>query len=63
MPSLGSEFGLVRFHVNVVHGWEECGLSEHGLVRWNLEECEQKKANHLFYFNLLPSLLGMRSDV
>ena len=31
-PPLGSEFGLVRCHVNRLHGWEEYGLSEHGLV-------------------------------
>ena len=37
--------------------------SKFGLVWWNLEECVQKKANHLFHFDLLPSLLGMRFDV
>ena len=62
-PPLGSQFGLVRFHVSPLHGWEEYGLSEHGLVWWNLEEYVQKKANHLFHFELLPSLLGIRFDV
>ena len=61
-PPLGSEFDLVRFYVSSFHGWEEYGLSEHGLVWWNLEECVQKKVNHLFHFDMLPSLLGMRFD-
>ena len=62
-PPLGSKFSLVRCHVSPIHGWEACGLSEHGLVWWNFEGCVQKKANHLFHFDLLPSLVGMRFDV
>ena len=62
-PPLGLEFGLVRYHVSPLQWWEECGLSKHGLVWWNLKECVQKKADHLFHFNLLPSLVGMIFDV
>ena len=41
---------------------ERMWVSKHGLIWWNLEECVQKKANHLFHFDLLPFILGMRFD-